>query len=530
MLVPPEDGASEGEPEEDAQGVEEEEGEVQSPAIVVEEEEALLPVPVDPWIPPCIARTQLAPELLNAVSPLDTLNYFLDDDVLTLITLETNSRMAERADGGEGPIGGKHPTDPDELCVLLGVLLHLSQYKGALYKCWQKGAPQFDMTAFNSIRWHRFKRLVSHLACAHGSSADPWHKVRPLVDRFADRCQRSLVPSDRLCIDDEMIGYRGRDLKRQFVRGKRHPHGFKNILICDATFGILLGFELYSGRKVVGSEKGYTKRVVEDLSRPYQGKWRCVYVDKYFTGPQLARSLFANRTCLVGSLNLQRVEFDAGELSLPRHAALHNSLRRSQGDICYTVYRGEHLNHIMSTGRPVVASLPVMDMGRVVGRRPTIVEDYNLHSHSVDQFDQHLSANAIIRKSKRWYMSIFWWVINAARVQAFLIFRILHPLDPSASSMEAFVNTLSAQLIAGRTSPRTDVIVQLQLPHIHAPRMATRAAPCQYSGCRRRQLLQCLDCDVHLCQDHWVPWHCEWFRRCPRFPGKAPPDLSCRKR
>ena len=54
---------------------------------------------------------------------------------------------------------------------------------------------------------------------------------------------------------------------------------------------------------------------------------------------------------------------------------------------------------------------------------PTIVRDYNHHMGYVDKADQLKSTYAIDKKSKKWWLRIFWHLIDTAIVNLFVIYQ-----------------------------------------------------------------------------------------------------------
>ena len=84
-------------------------------------------------------------------------------------------------------------------------------------------------------------------------------------------------------------------------------------MLAEAKTGYVLDFDIYTGaeadpvKKGVGYCVGY--HVVMKLIEQNQGKGHCVYVDNYYTSPQLLLDLLARSTYCVGTIKTNRRDF-----------------------------------------------------------------------------------------------------------------------------------------------------------------------------------------------------------------------------
>lgn len=71
-------------------------------------------------------------------------------------------------------------------------------------------------------------------------------KLRPLMDKFRDRCFANFIPTPLLNYDESMVKFFGRHQTKQFLPGKSIRFGFKMWCI-NSNDGYLLNFDLYQG-------------------------------------------------------------------------------------------------------------------------------------------------------------------------------------------------------------------------------------------------------------------------------------------
>ena len=79
----------------------------------------------------------------------------------------------------------------------------------------------------------------------------------------------------------------------------------------DVKTSYLVDFDVYTGAVPGQTETGLTHAVVMNLVSTYLDSGYVVFTDDYYTSPQLADSLLAHKTHLVGTLRVNRVNVPA---------------------------------------------------------------------------------------------------------------------------------------------------------------------------------------------------------------------------
>ena len=99
-------------------------------------------------------------------------------------------------------------------------------------------------------------------------------------------------PARELSLDEMMIGTRCRISFLHYIPPKITQFGIKVFVIYEAKTGYVLNFQVYTGvvSGVSSSKKhGVAYRVVMELVlvENYEGKGHCLFIDNYYTSPQL---------------------------------------------------------------------------------------------------------------------------------------------------------------------------------------------------------------------------------------------------
>ena len=126
---------------------------------------------------------------------------------------------------------------------------------------------------------------------AEDTKGDKLFKLRPLLDLFKERL-RFYVPGQYVSVDEIMVAFKGRVNFVQYMPLKPIKRGFKIFAVCCAYTGILLNFEVYTGKKThfdddndteTADDDGSTASMVKRVLEPFLHLWRTAVMDRFFT-------------------------------------------------------------------------------------------------------------------------------------------------------------------------------------------------------------------------------------------------------
>lgn len=120
---------------------------------------------------------------------------------------------------------------------------------------------------------------------------DKLWKIRWFVDFLNEKFKELYVPYDNATVDESMIKFKGRLGFRQYLPAKPTKWGVKVWSLAESDTGYLHCFQVYTGREEGRQEKGLSYRVVMDLCSHMFGSNLTVYMDNYYTSPELLRDL-----------------------------------------------------------------------------------------------------------------------------------------------------------------------------------------------------------------------------------------------
>ena len=148
-------------------------------------------------------------------------------------------------------------------------------------------------------------------------------------------------------------------------------------------------------------KKGLGYRVVMKLMEQYQGKGHCVFVDNFYTSPQLLLDLLARSTYCVGTTKTNRKDFP---VQLIPEKTMDPGFATA-GQLTAVWWRDRRDVYALST----MHDKSVNVLKRPKGSReklpcPSIIDDYNQYMGGVDFIDQHLFYYTMTRRC-----SLKWW-------------------------------------------------------------------------------------------------------------------------
>ena len=171
--------------------------------------------------------------------------------------------------------------------------------------------------------------------------------------------------------------------------------------------------------------------LTEDLA--HQGY--VLFTDNFYTSPTLATSLLNRETYLVGTVSVNRrgipEELNYDTNAFENHAERWSTRYVRQGDILVQQWKDKRVVSMLSSVHRGNAHVAVTRNTKVDRqhvqlelRQPKCIHDYNKKMGGVDSFDQQAAAYRALRRTRKYWKSIFLDIIDVAAVNSFIMFEI----------------------------------------------------------------------------------------------------------
>lgn len=281
----------------------------------------------------------------------------------------------------------------------------------------------------------------------HVSSKDPNARTRSRRDKISnivvhlqEKFMEYFVPPYELSLDESTISFKGKIYFKQYNPKKPIKWGLKVFVLSDSRTGYIYTFEPYYGaitnEILPHPDMLFTSRIVLLLAERLRNKCgdRCgfhIYTDRYYTSLKLAQELRNIRIHLTGTVMSNREGCPSGIAK----GQLKNRLKKH--DVLTYVHKDDVMVLVWRDVRDVVmlSSYHNNDTEMLVRRqkktrleeeikKPVVVVDYNDRMGGVDTADHYVSSYMFVRKSKKWWRKMFFWLLDISVVNSYLLYNM----------------------------------------------------------------------------------------------------------
>lgn len=469
----------------------------------------------------------------------------MDDEVLDRLVTATTQYAEQKSHKRTMYTKFKrHPLTADEMMRFLGCLLLLSINSVRNYRhAWNSKNSQYLVHLSQLLTRDRFEQIASflHVVTASEEAQLAQHrlkKILPLQEVVKRKCLDLYQPLQQLSIDERMVKSKTRTHFRQYIRNKPVKWGYKYWVLADPT-GYTIDFNIYYGAANQStSGHGLAHDVVTELVEPFWFQGYQVFCDNLYSSPTLFEALSANGIAATGTLRTNRKGVPKKVLQLKK-ALNQKKVKRGTGhyirpprsNIVYIVWKDNSSVTVMSTAYPGHSTSTVKRKVKYANGS-TIVEDvavpqaiakYNAYMGGVDKSDQFISYNRILRRTKRYWKTMFYHLLEIITTNSSIIFNWLRMASGKKRISETlFRDRLVLQIISKYGRPVTAIE---SFDVSHGSELSNSRSKCVI--CRTiNTMRKCPDCPFQpaLCQvsgrDCHSIWHStshlkarnDWFR------------------
>jgi len=406
-------------------------------------------------------------------------------------------------------------------------------------------------------------------------------KLLPLIMHIKNKCLEYYQPLQQLSVDERMVKSKARSHLIQYMRNKPTKWGFKLWVIADPS-GYTLDFNVYTGKESEDKrEHGLAYDVVIKLIGPFCFQGYHLYIDNFYTSAKLLDDLYQFGIYATGTFRADRVVIpsdvkiikaflsgrgvvrgmgyywrpaisDESQIQLQGSQTLQPAeryrsyyLRRDDDEVLiesaskpsptvYTVWKDARAVCVMSSAFPghaegTVSRKKVDSKTGTIEQTdidvPIVVQMYNKYMGGVDKSDQYLAYHNVLRKTVRYWKTLFYHLVDVAAVNAYLLYNYTASMSGIRTITENdFRDHLVLQIIDSygklqRSEPSLGRPPRApeRMKHgscIYPLKERSRCQYCRIKGVQNWTQQKCLDCEFHpaLCQVQERDCHLEWHK------------------
>ena len=426
----------------------------------------------------------------------------------------------------------------NELKVFFAILIvsgYNSLPRTSMY--WSYDPDVYNKAISNAMRRDRFESIKK---CLHFNATDKldkddkYYKLRPLISHLQKKFMEHFIPSPYISHDEAMVKYFGKHSCKQSIRNKPIRFGYK--MWCQNTpTGYLLAFDPYQGKTYKGDEnmeKEFGKAastvlyLIEEYSVDKKNLPYHFFFDNFFTSVPLLTELTNRGYNGTGTIRSNRLDKTCPVLSVEvmskKERGYHSSISGILGEREVTVTRWND-NAVVTVASTLLGENPKgkvkrwskKDSKHAMIDIPHAFKVYNTNMGGTDRMDQNINDYRIEIRGKKWWWSLFTWMLDAAIQNAWQIARLRgKPIEQIAFRRELAM----AYLYKYQVEPKAPGRRKLSAPGkdemkydntSHFPQSVQNHArrKCMGENCSSVVRTECCKCDVGLCIQCFAPYH-----------------------
>jgi len=483
----------------------------------------------------------LSNNILELDTPLQFFTYFFNEELMQNIVNETELYSIQT-----------NVSKPINLSLIefrryLGILIYSSVFRVPNVRdYWSVELNFSQISDAMSLRRYETIRRFLHFNNNHtmlskdNPNFDRLHKIRPLIDHLNTKYS-SVQCNQYLSVDEQLCATKARSYLKQYLPDKPHKWGYKLFVLCDDD-GFSYKFEIFTGqenwekfRLPSEPDLGASSNVVVRLTRNVpQNKNHKLYCDNYYTSIPLFEFLYQKGILALGTVRCNRIP----NCTLPNDKYVKNLKRGTSVDkvssygiapLSLVLWKDNKVVTLLSTycGKDPTSVVKCYDKKmktQIEVDCPFLIKEYNRHMGGVDLLDSHIGRYKIKIKSRKWYMRLFYHLLDITVVNSWIVYkRVCKAKDTAPKfTLAGWRKDLAYTLCKigevrpkkGRPStplqnkitstrpqsfrPSKDVRIDQTS---HWPIRMDKRGRCKYPNCKGFTNNQCSKCAIYLCNN-----------------------------
>ncbi|XP_013391250.1 piggyBac transposable element-derived protein 4-like [Lingula anatina] len=447
--------------------------------------------------------------------------------LLVMICQQTNlyAQQEREASPGQHKCQWTEVT-PSELKSWLGIIFTMGLViKANLRDYWTSNWLTSTSGFRKVMSRNRFLSILRYIHFVDNSSAvtdrnnpayDKLYKVRPVLDRIVQKIRTVYAPKRELSLDESMVACKSRCSFKQFMRDKPIRWGLKLFMISESVTGYVCNLKVYTGKEKEGSDNGATHDVVLSVTSPFLNKGHHLYMDNYYTSVPAFQELLRRSTPACGTVRANRKGLPNtvnAKFPVVKELKRGDSIHMYKGSLTAVTWKDKKTVTLLT-------SLPVEETSDIVQRsakvsgkwekinvtRPKTVTLYNTYMGGADLSDQRINAHKRMMKGVVWYLKLFWFLLDTARVNSYILYK---KTSGKSMKLKDFTCHLAEELIgqnvkevtSGRPLATLPTCVRSNRDLNHAPAMSEdrKRSACAVHLQRVDTIYICTVCKVRMC-------------------------------
>lgn len=290
---------------------------------------------------------------------------------------------------------------------------------------------------FQSILWNLHIADDSQNPPLPSPLHDPLAKLRPFLTMIETNFRHCYHPDKDIAFDEACCPFKGRLRFRVYNPSKPNRFHIKLFQVSESYSGYIIGFDIYTGKgqrsvssasKPLDPDCTQTTRLVLGLLEKLEllDVGHNVYMDNYYTSPELFEELYYRQTYACGTARAKRKGMPV-TIEKTNVAPLQSAYLRNGPLLCLK-WKGQKRK---TKKKPVTLLSTIHEATEVLtlkkdthGNRlpkPEMINEYTDKMSGVDLSDQYMAFHTNLRKSMKWWRKLYFHGFNMVLLNAYIL-------------------------------------------------------------------------------------------------------------
>ncbi|XP_061186542.1 piggyBac transposable element-derived protein 4-like [Saccostrea echinata] len=363
------------------------------------------------------------------------LELFWTNELLDKLMQETNNYAHQEQEKNSSSSKGRpwRPVEMNDIKVFIALCFSMGILRLPDKSDYWRQSKWIFSTNFNKVMSRdRFFQIWRYLHIQNNEvkseTPDKLWKIRWLLEFLNTKFTELYVPYGNATVDESMIKFKGKLSFRQYSSKRSVKRGVKVYALAESETGYLSRFQIYTGKEI-DQEKGLAHTVVMDLCHHYFGSNLCVYMDNFYTSPELLKNLHSQGIMACGAVRVNQKGLPKDLLPSKVNLQKHEFKVAQKDSLTYCVWQDTKPITVISNFHDPIHRGQVSRRASESGvvEVPLMVADYQRNMKGVDLCDQMVGYYLLNHRSKKWWRCIFFHLLMASAHNAYIVAKDTHP-------------------------------------------------------------------------------------------------------
>jgi len=194
--------------------------------------------------------------------------------------------------------------------------------------------------------------------------------------------------------------------------------------LCKSSTGYVWNFIVYTGKDAIYGQRHpgekTSSRIVLEVAHDLLDRGYFLYLDNWYTSPNLVDTLCTRKTDVVGTMRTNRKEFP----DFVKRARLKKGETVAAFCKKQMIMKWKDKRDVVRVSIFHDGSMENVTTRQGVMQKPSVMLDYNKNMGGVDRNDGQLQSYKLARKHlKKYYQKMFRYLLDVACLNAFIIYK-----------------------------------------------------------------------------------------------------------